>query len=439
MAHALRARILHFLDDPAEGDDASAWQYFDDGLLLIDQGRVVAIDHAQHLLPTLPAGIAVDDQRPRLLLPGFIDSHIHYVQTDVIGSPGRGLLDWLTDFTFPAEQRFADEAHATQVAEFFLDELLRNGTTTALVLGSVHRAATDAFFNAAARRNLRMVAGKVLMDRHCPPALRDDPVSAYHDSSALIERWNGQARLNYAITPRFAITSSPEQLEAVGRLAREHPDVHLHSHLAENHGEIAWMRELFPAARSYLDVYDSYGLLRPRAVYAHCIHLDTTDRQRMAQSGAGAAFCPTSNLFLGSGLFDITACDAAGMRFAMATDVGGGTSFSMLRTLGEAYKVAQLTGQRLGALRAFYLATLAGARLLGLENHIGNLAPGKEADFILLDPSATPLLERRLGLARSLEETLFAFMTLGDDRAIAASYILGERQAAIIPEKKETR
>jgi len=425
MPHAIRASILHFLGDPGTSDAPECWQYFEDGTLLVENGRVRALDHSALLQPHLPPGTTHTDARGRLLLPGFVDTHIHYVQTDVIAAAARGLLDWLSDHTFPAEQRFADPLHARAVAEFFLDELLANGTTTAMVYGSVHRASVDAFFEAAAARNLRMVAGKALMDRNCPEFLRDTPQRAYDESAALIERWNGTGRLHYAITPRFAITSSLAQLEAIAQLARDYPAVHIQTHVAENHDEIAWVAREFPAARSYLDVYDHYGLLRERAIYGHCIHLDEGDRRRMATSGAAAAFCPTSNLFLGSGLFDLAAADAAGFDYALATDVGGGTSFSMLHTMAEAYKVAQLQGQRLSPLRAFYLAGLAGARALRLDDRIGNLAPGKDADFILIDPQATPVLARRTAVARDIRDTLFALMILGDDRCVAETWIAG--------------
>jgi guanine deaminase len=291
----------------------------------------------------------------------------------------------------------------------------------------VHAASVDAFFAAAKRRRMRMIAGKVLMDRNCPEYLRDTADEGTRQSRELIERWHGEDRLLYAITPRFAPTSSEAQLAGAGQLAAQYPEVFIHSHLAENREEIAWVKELFPQARSYLDVYDRFGLLRDRAVYAHCIHLDGMDRDRMAQSGAAVAFCPTSNLYLGSGLFDIAAADAARLRFAIATDVGGGSSFSMLRTMCEAYKVAHLAGQHLTALRAFYLSTLGGARALGLEGRIGNFAIGAEADFIALDPCASPLLARRTAQSRTLEEKLQVLMTLGDDRAVKACYILGQQ------------
>jgi guanine deaminase len=290
----------------------------------------------------------------------------------------------------------------------------------------VHKASIDSFFEVAAARRLRMIAGKTLMDRLSPVGLRDEAAQGEREMRELIEAWHGRERLHYAITPRFALTSTPAQLESAGRLAREYPDVFIHSHLAENPQEVEQVLQRFPDRRSYLDVYDHFGLLRERATYAHCIYLNDADRARLAASGAGAAFCPSSNLYLGSGLFDLAASDASGMPFALATDVGGGSSFSMLRTMGEAYKVAHLRGQHLGPMRAFYLATLAGARLLGLSDRIGHFANGIEADFIVLDPQATPLLARRMAQCRTLAERLLLFMILGDDRAVAQTYILGQ-------------
>jgi guanine deaminase len=422
-----RGQILSFVADPGDGANADSYRYFPDGAMIVEGGRIAAMGPAESILAQIPKGTPVADHGRNLLLPGFIDTHTHYVQSDVIGAGGRQLLDWLQDYTFVEERRFHDAQHAAQVAEFFLDELARNGTTTALVFCSVHPASVDAFFEAADRRQLRMIAGKVLMDRNAPQDLCDSPGRGRSESRALLERWHGRGRLHYAITPRFAPTSSEAQLQVAGELARDFPDAFIHSHLAENHDEIAWVRSLFPASRSYLDVYDHYGLLRDRAVYAHCIYLDAADRRRMAQSGAAAAFCPTSNLYLGSGLFDIAATDAAGMSFSTATDVGGGSSFSMLRTLDEARKVARLQGQDLHPLRAFYLATLGAARCLKLQDRIGTLDLGREADFIVLDLQSTELIARRTAAARSLSDVLRILMTLGDDRAIKATYILGRR------------
>lgn len=431
MSHlsAHRGAVLHFLADPGTASDSAAYEYHEDGVLVIDNGRIVALGPAEPLLRRLPPGCALIEHPHALLLPGFIDTHIHMPQTDMIAADGRNLLDWLERYTFPAESRFGDPVHARAVADFFIAELLANGTTTAQVFGSVHRASVDAVFSAAEKLNLRLIAGKALMDRHCPAMVRDTATSGERDSRALIERWHGRGRLHYAITPRFAPTSTEAQLASAGRLAAEYPDVYIHSHIAENPAEVAWARELFPWSRSYADVYDHYGLLRERAIYAHGLYLDDHDRRRMAETGTWIAHAPTSNLYLGSGLFDFAAADAAGLRYALATDVGGGTSFSLLRTLGEAYKVAQLQGQRLSPLRAFYLVTLAGARALHLDDRIGSFRLGNEADFIVLDLAATPLIARRCALATTLAERLQILMTLGDDRCIRATHVLGRAVA----------
>ncbi len=424
-----RGQILHFVDDPAlTGERAHV--YHEDGALVVRDGRVEQVDAWPALRASLPRDAAVVDCSGRLIVPGFIDTHIHYPQSDIIASYGEQLLEWLERYTFPTERRFEDPAHAREVAGFFVDELLRNGTTTAMVFATVHAASVDAIFEAARSRGMCMIAGKVLMDRNCPEFLRDTPESGYEESQALIERWHGRDRQLYAITPRFAPTSTERQLELAGRLLAEHPGVLMQSHVAENLDEVRWVAELFPWSRSYLDVYDHYGLLQRGSVYAHCIHLDERDRQRMAETGAAMSFCATSNLFLGSGLFDLDAAHRHGVAVGVGTDVGGGTSFSMLRTLSECYKVAQLARQRLAPLRAFYLATLGGARALGLGDGLGNFAPGKPADFVVLDPAATPLMARRMHRAEGLVEELFVLMMLGDDRSVAATYTMGERRYA---------
>jgi len=423
---AVRGSIAHCLREPESSDDATALEYIEDGLLLIENGIIQQLGPAQDLVPQLPPELPVQDYSGKLIVPGFIDTHIHYPQIDVIASYGKQLLDWLNQYTFPVESRFHDAEYAHEVADFFLNELLRNGTTTAMVYASSHPQSVEAFFQAAQQRNLRMLGGKVLMDRHVPANLADSADSGYRDSKALIERWHGQDRLLYVITPRFAVSSTEEQLRRTGQLAAEHPDVFVQTHVAESKAEVAWVAELFPWSRSYLDVYDHYGLIRERAIYAHCLHLNDTDRQRMADSGAAIAFCPTSNLFLGSGLFDLDAARSRNIRVGLATDVGGGTSFSMLQTLAEAYKVLQLQGQSLSPFQALYLLTLSGAKALYLDDKIGNFSPGKEADFVVLDPQATPLLARRMTHAHTLAEKLFVLMMLGDDRVIAATYIQGK-------------
>ncbi len=422
---AYRGSILHFLGDPGEDDAASAFEYFADGLLVVADGHISKLGSAAEMLPSLDPACTIADYRGKLILPGFIDGHMHFVQTDVIGSYGRRLLEWLERYTFPAERAFANPEHARQVADYFVTELLRNGTTTALVMGSVHATSAEAVFRAAQARGMRLIAGKVMMDRNCPEDLRDTAATGYAESKALIERWHGKGRLQYAITPRFAPTSTPEQLEAAARLAAEHPDAYIHTHLAENEEEVAWVRELFPGYRSYLDVYDGYRLLRRRAMFAHSVWLDDRDRARLAESGAAVAHCPTCNLVMGSGLFDLAAATRAGVHVALGTDVGGGTSFCLLRVLDEVYKVAQLRRYTVSPLRAYYLATLGAARALDLDAHIGNFRPGREADFIVLDPAATPLLARRTAGARTLTDRLFLLTTLGDDRVVAHTYVLG--------------
>lgn len=424
--HAFRAAILHLTDDPGNELDSDNIEYFADGILLVKDGYIAALDKAENLLDKLPQGCELTENPDQLIIPGMIDIHVHYPQTDIIASYGTQLLEWLESYTFPAERRFSNPQYAWEVAEFFLQELLRNGTTTALVFGTVHPESVDSFFQVAERLKLRMIAGKVLMDRHCPDYLQDTPEQAYQHSKTLIEKWHGRGRLSYAVTPRFAPTSSPEQLAQAARLLDEYPDTYLHTHVAENPDEVAWVSELFPDSRSYLDVYHQHRLLRPRSVLAHCIHLDKQDQQCMAETGSAAAFCPASNLFLGSGLFDMQGFRDQGVRVGMGTDVGGGTSFNLLRTASEAYKVAQLRGSTLSAYQALYLATLSGAKALYLDDKIGNFSPGKEADFVVLNFNGTPLIERRMQQARSVHEKLFALLMLGDDRAISATYVMGE-------------
>jgi guanine deaminase len=423
MMQAYRASLLHFTADPAL--HAHAYDWHEDGLLVIEDGKVVAAGDYAQLKATLAPETAITDYAGKLILPGFIDTHVHYPQTDIIASPATGLLPWLENFTFPTERKFSDPVHAQNVASFFLDELLRCGTTSAMVYCTVHPESVEAFFSESEKRNLRMVAGKVMMDRHCPPFLQDTAETGARDSEALIRKWHGRGRQLYALTPRFAPTSTEAQLQLCGELARAYPEVYLQTHVAENTDEIAWTTSLFPNARSYLDVYDHYGMLRPRSMYGHCIWLDDRDRVRMAETGAAVALCPTSNLFLGSGLFDFAAADAAQVTLSLATDVGGGTSFSMLQTMNEVYKVGRMGGSTLPALRMFYLATLGGARSMQLEGTIGNFTLGAEADFIVLDRQATPLLARRTAQAGSLEELLFALAILGDDRTVAATYAAG--------------
>ncbi len=425
MRQAFRAAICHCLGDPGEDSTASAFEFFDDAILLVEDGRVAALGPADQLLPAL-GDTPLTEFAGRLIVPGFVDCHVHFPQIDLIASYGEQLLDWLERYAYPAEQRFADADYAAATAALFLDELLANGTTTACVFATVHPQSAEALFAAAHTRGMRLIAGKVLMDRNCPARLQDDPASAYRDSLALLERWHGKGRLGYAITPRFALSSSEEQLAAAGRLAREHPDVWIHTHLAENHREIRAVAQQFPWSSSYLDVYEQFGLLRERAVFAHCLHLAREDVDRLGRAGAAAAFCPTSNLFLGSGLFDLRVMREAAVRVGLGTDVGAGTSLSLFATAADAYKVLQLQGQSLPAAQALYLATLGAARALYLDTHIGNFVPGKEADFLVLDPAATTLGAHRDRLAETLAERLFALFTLGDDRHVQSTFLQGK-------------
>ncbi|WKC37151.1 guanine deaminase [Ectopseudomonas chengduensis] len=421
---AYRAAILHSLADPAVVGVEQSYEYFEDGILLIENGKVAQVGAAAELLPKL-AGVEVQHYRDALITPGFIDTHIHYPQTGMIASYGEQLLDWLNTYTFPTEQQFADKAHASDVAAIFLKELLRNGTTTALVFGSVHPQSVDAFFEQADKLNLRMIAGKVLMDRNAPDYLTDTAESGYAESKALIERWHGKGRLHYAVTPRFAPTSTPEQLELAGKLLGEYPDLYMHTHLSENRKEIEWVKALFPERKGYLDVYDHHKLIGPRAVFAHGVHLCDDECKRLAETGSAVAFCPTSNLFLGSGLFDLNKLEAHGVRVGLGTDVGAGTSFSQLQSLNEAYKVMQLQGKKLDPFKSLYLATLGGANALYLDDQLGNFLPGKDADFLVLDYNATPLISYRMQQAKSLEERLFALTMLGDDRAVKETFAAG--------------
>ncbi|MCL2874994.1 MAG: guanine deaminase [Betaproteobacteria bacterium] len=422
---ALRGEIVHFIDDPiAYGTDACV--HFPDGLLLVRDGHVLDCGPAAELEPSLPVDARRVDCSGKLILPGFIDTHTHCAQTEIIASHSEQLTTWLEKYAWPAEARHADPAYAATEAGFFCDQLLRHGTTTAMAFTTVHPVCTDALFEAARARRMRMIAGKVLMDRNCPESLRDTQTEGDAQSRALIEKWHGRERLAYAVTPRFAPTSTEEQMSLAGRLFCEVPGLYLQTHLAEQRAEVAWAMWLYPGARSYLDIYEWFHQLGERSVFAHCIWLDDEDRHRMAIRGASMSFCPSSNLFLGSGLFDLGRARDFGLRVGLGSDVGAGTSFSMLQTLSEAHKVLQLTEQTLTAEAGFYLATLGGARALHLDAYIGNFLPGREADFIVLDPHCTPLIEARMSRATTLAERLFALMMLGDDRCVAATYVLGE-------------
>jgi len=429
--HAFRAALLSF-------DDDGCARYESDGLLVVGpdaSGRpVIRAAGAHAALAGNYPGVTVTELPGRILAPGFIDLHVHFPQTDVIGSPASGLLPWLEDYTFPHEARFADHAHAVAMAGVFLDELLRNGVTTALSFCTSHPHSVDALLEQSERRGLRMIAGKVLQDRHSPAGVRDETEQSLVDTEALIRRWHGRARLGYAITPRFAPSCTEAQLRGAGELAARYGDVWIQSHVAENRDEIRWVHELFPHARSYLSVYEEFGLLRERAVYAHCIHIDDVDRALLRDTGAAAAVSPTSNLFLGSGFFDYEGARRVGFRHGLASDVGGGTSFSPFHTMLAAYCVGRegqtKPGVSLSPENLWWQHTAGAAQALGLDGVIGNLRPGCEADFVVLDPQATPLLARRTRHARSLGELLFALIVLGDDRVVQQAWANGALQSA---------
>ena len=422
--HSWRAALLRF-------DDQGQALYEPDGLLVTGPGPngvriVVAAGSYGELTPRF-AEVPCTPLPGRLLAPGFVDMHVHYPQLDVIGSPAEGLLPWLDNYTFPHESQFSDSGHATEVAGFFCDELMRHGVTTALTFATSHPASVDALFAEGQRRHLRLITGKVLQDRHSPDGVRDQTEQSLIDTEALIRKWHGVGRLGYAITPRFAPSSTEAQLYGAGELAAAYPSTWIQSHVAENLDEIAWARALFPGARSYLAIYADHGLMRERAVYAHCIHFHDDDRALMRDTATAAAVCPTSNLFLASGFFDFAGAERVPFAHGLASDVGGGTSFSPFITMRAAYFAGRegqtKPGISLSPERLWWLHTAGAARALGLEGVVGNLHPGSEADFVILNPQATPLLARRTGQAGNLAELLFAMIILGDDRAVERTMI----------------
>lgn len=419
----LRGRVLTFVSEPQGIDDVASYRYIEDGAVVIGDGKIIMVGEFN---PKAAAHHEVIDHRPNLILPGFIDPHIHMPQMQVIGSYAANLLEWLNTYTFVEEQKFGDLAHATKIASRFFDELIRHGTTSAAAYCSVHPASVDAFFSEAAKRDMLMVGGKVMMDRNAPEALRDTPQSSYDDSKRLLEKWHGKGRGLYAITPRFAITSSHEQMEMAEALAREFSDNHIQTHVDENLAEVELARELFPNLPDYLGIYERYHLLGPKTLLGHCIHLTHRECEVLAQTRSVAVWCPTSNLFIGSGLFDHDRLHKHGARIAVATDVGGGSSYSMLRTLDEGYKVLQLRGQRLNPLRSFYMMTLGNARAMSLEGRIGAIEAGRDADLVVLDARATPQMALRMDVVDSLANELFLLQTCGDDRAVAETYVMGK-------------
>ncbi|WP_372882227.1 guanine deaminase [Psychromonas sp.] len=421
----IRASFLHFLDEPANVKDISdAYQYLPDGLMVIDKGKI------KSLKPCTTADLSlyrnIEDQRGKLIVPGFIDTHIHYPQTQMIASYSEQLLQWLKTHTYPTEKQFSDHRHARYISRFFINELLKNGTTSALVFASVHPQSVDALFTEAAKKKMRIIAGKVMMDRNAPEYLLDTAQTSYEQSERLIKKWHNNGRLQYAITVRFAPTSSPEQLALAGKLKARYPDTYFHTHLSENTNEVALVKTLFPERKGYFDIYDHYGLAGDKSIFAHAIHLTEQEWSALARTNSVIAFCPSSNLFLGSGLFDLQKAQEHNICVGLGTDIGAGTSFSQLQSLHEAYKIMQLQGKTLSAFKGLYLATLGGAKALSIADKVGNFATGKEADFVLLNWAVTDLQKLRYQYTNTLEERLFALIILGDERNIESTYIAGE-------------
>jgi guanine deaminase len=427
----LRGRVLSFKARPNGIEDTSAYLYEEDGGVLVRNGKIAAVGSFSSMLGD-QKDIAVIDHRPCLILPGFVDAHAHMPQMQVVASYGTELLEWLNKYTFPEETKFANPGHARRLARLFLEELLRHGTTTVAAYCTVHRTSAEAFFTEAQALGMLVVGGKVMMDRNAPDALTDTPQSSFDDSKALIGEWHGKGRLYYAITPRFAITSTPEQLEMAQALAQEHPYLHVQTHLSENHAEIALTQKLYPEARDYADVYARYGLLGPKTILGHCIHLSDREADLLSDTGSVAVFCPTSNLFLGSGLFDWRRYTSRPrpLRIATATDIAGGTSYSMLVTMDEAYKVVALQGDKLDPLSSFWQITLGNAKALSLDDKIGTLDVGSDADIVVLDARATGAMSLRMETVNTLQEELFVLQTLGDDRAVRQVYVAGKGQKA---------
>jgi guanine deaminase len=424
----IRGRLLSFNRAPAHAGDRESYLYEEDGALLVRDGKIAATGAYADVKPKADAEAPEIDHRPHLILPGLIDCHVHFPQMQVIASYAANLLEWLDTYTFPEECRFVESAHAQRIATQFFDEFLRQGTTTAVAYCSVHKASADAFFAESLKRGTLMIGGKVMMDRNAPQGLLDTPQLGYDETRAVIEQWHGRGRNHVAITPRFAITSTPEQMAMTQKLAEEFPDLHIQTHLSENHDEIRYTCELYPEATDYTDIYARYGLLRKKALFGHAIHLSDREADAMAESGAVAVHCPTSNLFLGSGLFPLKAIKRREkpVTVAVATDIGGGSSYSMFKTMDEAYKIQQLLGERLNPLESFYHMTLGNAVALDLADRIGTLDEGTDADIVVLNAAATPAMRLRMETVTSLSEELFLLQTLGDDRSVVETYVAGK-------------
>jgi len=419
-ARLIRGQIVTF-------NDEAQLQHEEKGVVVVSaNGKVLWCgDYAR--LPSEYRDLPVDDYDRALVMPGFVDPHIHFPQYRMLAAPGRDLLDWLNRFTFPEEAKYADYEHAAAAAEVFLDRLVQHGTTSALVFSSSHKTCAEALFSAAHKRQMALGTGKTMMDCNAPDNVLDTPETSSIESDELIVKWHGKGRLFYAITPRFAVTSSAEQLQVAGELIHRHPDLLMQTHLSENHAEIDFVVKKFPGTKDYTDVYDKFGLLGKSSLFAHGIHLSEREKARLAESGSAVVHCPTSNTFLGSGLFDLKTTAQAGVGVGLATDIAGGTSYSMLQTMAEAYKVAMLSGYKPDVTELYHMATLGNARLLHLNDETGSLEQGKWADIIVLDPQATPVLKSRNELSQDIKDVLFSLMILGDDRAVTATYVAGRK------------
>ena len=423
MTDLILGQVLRYSGDPfLQGVEAA--QHISQGAVAVEAGKIAAVGEAAALRARYP-GALVHDHGRKLISAGFVDAHVHYPQTAMIASWGKRLIDWLNTYTFPEEMRFADRAYADGIANRYLDLVLARGTTTVCTYSTIHPESVDAIFTAAQARGMRLFAGKTCMDRNAPEGLRDTVQSAYDDSKSLLQKWHGVDRLSYVITPRFSPTSTPEQLAAMGTLWREYPDCLMQTHLSEQTDEIAWVKDLFPQSRDYLDTYEAQGLLREGAVYGHAIHLTAREKSRLIEAGASLVHCPTSNTFIGSGLFDMTL--AQHLRVGLATDTGGGSNFSMLRTMAAAYEVAQLRGQSLHPSQLWWLATQGSARALHSEDKIGNIAPGMDADLVIIDLASTPAIEQATRRAETLWQALFPTIMMGDDRAVCEVWVSGKR------------
>ena len=423
----LRSRIARFKPGAHSATDFG-FEYIPDGVIAFERGKITLVASYQQLKQQGFDFSACEHLPDSLVMAGFVDAHVHAPQIDVIGAYGKQLLDWLNQYTFPAELKFANESHSYEKNRYFLNQLVANGTTSAMVYTTSFRHSTEQLFELALQKQMRIIAGRVMMDRNAPAGLLDTPERALHECSALIKTWHDTGRLGYAVTPRFSPTSSPEQLAVAGELVKQFPTVWVQTHLSENRDELAWVQQLFPKSQDYLATYEAYGLVNNKALFGHGIYLSDSELQRMAQQGAGIAFCPSSNLFLGSGLFDMQKTKQAGIAVAICSDIGGGTSLSPFKTMGDAYKVCQLQGYSLTAIEAFYLSSYGAAKALQLDKHIGSLEAGYEADIVVINSTAQPFIQQRIKHCQNIEEELFVYITCGDERLISRTYINGELQ-----------